>query len=79
MNKKNDNNSNTNDNNYNNNKQYIMNHKLPKYSQKKNNENISLLEKVIKENIRTQKIPLNLKEREKSDKSFHYCPLACID
>ena len=69
MNKKNDNNSNTNDNNYNNNKQYIMNHKLPKYSQKKNNENISLLEKVIKENIRTQKIPLNLKEREKSDKS----------
>ena len=39
---------------YNNNQQYIMNHNLPKYTQKKNNENVSLLEKikdkVIKEN-----------------------------
>ena len=27
-------------------KQFIMNHNLPKYSHKKNNENISLLEKI---------------------------------
>ena len=38
-------NTNTNNNNiYNNNNQnYIINHNLPKYSQKKNNDNISLL------------------------------------
>ena len=76
MNKKNDINSNTNsnnNNNYNSNKQYIMNHNLPKYSQKKNNENISLFEKikdkVIKENIESQKFALNLKKNEKNEKS----------
>ena len=75
MNKKNDINSNTNsnNNNYNSNKQYIMNHNLPKYSQKKNNENISLFEKikdkVIKENIESQKFSLNLKKNEKNEKS----------
>ena len=53
------NNNNNNNNSNNNNKQYIMNHNLPKYSQKKNNENISLLEKikdkVYKENKESQK------------------------
>ena len=56
MNKKIDINSNTNNNNK---KQFIMNHNLPKYSHKKNNENISLLEKikdkVYKENQKTKK------------------------
>ena len=62
---------------YNNNQQYIMNHNLPKYSQKKKNENVSLLEKikdkVIKENKENKggnKIQTNsLKEnKEKNNK-----------
>ena len=68
------NNGNNNNNSNNNNKQYIMNHNLPKYSQKKNNENISLLEKikdkVYKENQESQKNSKNfekLKTKEKKE------------
>ena len=71
MNKKiniNSNNKN-NSNIYNNDKQYIMNHNLPKYSKKKNNENISLLDKIKdkinKEKIDSQNNSKNVKEKEK--------------
>ena len=51
----------------NSNQQYIMNHILPKYSQKKNNENISLLDK-IKDKINKEKNEnKNLKSKEKND------------
>ena len=51
----------------NSNQQYIMNHMLPKYSQKKNNENISLLDK-IKDKINKEKNEnKNLKSKEKND------------
>ena len=71
MNKKNGINSNTNNNNK---TQYsIMNHNLSKYCHKKNNENISLLDKikdkVYKENQESQKNANNIKEKEKNDKS----------
>ena len=70
MNKKIDINSNTNNNNK---KQFIMNHNLPKYSHKKNNENISLLEKikdkVYKENQESQKNTNSIKEKGKNIKT----------
>ena len=47
-------NTNPNNNYNNNNQQYIMSHNLPKYSQKKNNENISLLDK-IKDKVNKEK------------------------
>ncbi len=47
-------NNNPNNNYNNNNQQYIMSHNLPKYSQKKNNENISLLDK-IKDKVNKEK------------------------
>lgn len=61
---------------YNNNQQYIMNHNLPKYSQKKSNENITLLEKIKdkvikenKENKSNNKIQTTLKtNKEKNNK-----------
>lgn len=46
--------TNPNNNYNNNNQQYIMSHNLPKYSQKKNNENISLLDK-IKDKVNKEK------------------------
>ena len=73
MNKKINTNSNTTNNLYNNNnnnKNYIINHNLQKYSQKKNNDNISLLEKikykVYKEKNESQKKSINIKEKENS-------------
>jgi len=70
MNKKIDINSNTNNNNK---KQFTMNHNLPKYSHKKNNENVSLLEKikdkVYKENQESQKNSNSIKEKEKNIKA----------
>ena len=71
MNKKINTNTNTNNNIYNNNnKNYIINHNLQKYSQKKNNDNISLLEKikykVYKEKNESQKKSINIKEKENS-------------
>ena len=61
---------------YNNNQQYIMNHNLPKFSQKKSNENITLLEKIKdkvikenKENKSNNKIQTTLKtNKEKNNK-----------
>ena len=52
----------------NSNLQYIMNHNLPKYSQKKNNENISLLDKIKDKIIKEKKESQNLKEKEKDKK-----------
>ena len=80
MNKKIDLNSNTNNNNNtfsNNNKQYIVNHNLPKFSQKKNKNNIPLLEKikdkVYKENKESLKNSKNinesLKEKDKNSRN----------
>ena len=63
---------NSNQNNNNNKKEYNMNHNLIKYSHKKNNENLSLLEKikdkVYKENKESQKNSNsnNIKEKEKN-------------
>ena len=75
MNKKvnniNSNNNNRNNNLNNNNRQYIMNHNLPKYSQKKNNENVSLLDK-IKNKVNKEKNEFQLNSlninKEKDDK-----------
>ena len=70
------NNNNTNIYNNNNNRQNIVNHNLPKFTQRKNNDNISLLDKIKdkinkenKENKESKNnIPINIKE--KSDKYF---------
>ena len=64
---------NNSNNNSNNTKQYIMNHNLPKFIQKKNNENISLLDKIKdkinKEKKETKKNSSNIKQKNNNDKS----------
>ena len=77
-NKKSNTNSNNNNIFNNNNKSSIINHNLPKYPQKKNNENISLLEKikykVYKEKKESQKESINIKENEKPKNFPIYIP-----
>ena len=85
MNKKIDINSNNNNNNnkFNaNNKQYITNHNLSKFSQKKNSNNIPLLEKikdkVYKENKESIKISKNINESVKEKKIINENNMANI-
>ena len=85
MNKKIDINSNNNNNNnkFNaNNKQYITNHNLSKFSQKKNSNNIPLLEKikdkVYKENKESMKLSKNINESVKEKKIINESNMANI-
>ena len=85
MNKKIDINSNNNNNNnkFNaNNKQYITNHNLSKFSQKKNSNNIPLLEKikdkVYKENKESMKLSKNINESVKEKKIINENNMANI-
>ena len=85
MNKKIDINSNNNNNNNifnNNSKQYITNHNLSKFSQKKNSNNIPLLEKikdkVYKENKESIKISKNINESVKEKKIINENNMANI-
>lgn len=85
MNKKIDINSNNNNNNNifnNNSKQYITNHNLSKFSQKKNSNNIPLLEKikdkVYKENKESIKISKNINESVKEKKIINEDNMANI-
>ena len=85
MNKKIDINSNNSNNNniFNaNNKQYITNHNLSKFSQKKNSNNIPLLEKikdkVYKENKESMKLSKNINESIKEKKIINESNMANI-
>ena len=85
MNKKIDINSNNNNNNNifnNNSKQYITNHNLSKFSQKKNSNNIPLLEKikdkVYKENKESMKLSKNINESVKEKKIINENNMANI-
>ena len=85
MNKKIDINSNNNKNNNiinTNNKQYIMNHNLSKFPQKKNSNNIPLLEKikdkVYKENKESIKLSKNINEKVKEKKIINENNMANI-
>jgi hypothetical protein len=85
MNKKIDINSNNNNNNniFNaNSKQYITNHNLSKFSQKKNSNNIPLLEKikdkVYKENKESMKLSKNINESVKEKKIINESNMANI-
>ncbi len=67
------NNNNTNIYNNNNNRQNIVNHNLPKFTQRKNNDNISLLDKIkdkINKENKESKNNISINIKEKSDKYF---------